>query len=82
MSLPYVVVGIPLTFCFLSRVGRDLARGFLSVYRQVFCEVLCCKRCQRRRRQRNYSLGGRGGGYYYHRSSDGASLVAVNTTGQ
>jgi len=80
LSLPYVVIGIPLTFCFLSRAGRDLARCFLTMYRQVCCDVLCCKRCLRRRRQRIYSQGGRRAGYY--RSPDGASYVATNSVGQ
>ena len=80
VSLPYAVVGIPLAFCFLSRVGRDLARGLLAVYGRVCCDLLCCKRCLRRRRRRIYSLGGRG--VRYQRSPDGASYVATNSIGQ
>ena len=80
VSLPYAVVGIPLTFCFLSRAGRDLARGLLSVYRRFCCDLLCCKRCQRNRRRRIYSLGGRRVGY--QRSLDGATYVAANSVGQ
>jgi len=79
VSLPYAVVGIPLTFCFLSRFGRDLARGFLSVYRRVCCDVLCCQRCLRRRRRRIYSSGGRGVG---HSRSPHVNYVENLTIGQ
>ena len=77
ISLPYAVVGIPLTFYFLSRAGRDLARFLETVYRRVCCDVVCCKICQRRRRRQIYSPGGAGRrGVIYHQSPDGASYVA------
>ena len=85
ISLPYAVVGIPLTFYFLSRAGRDLARFLETVYRRVCCDVVCCKLCQRRRRRQIYSPGGAGRrAVFYYQSPDGANYVVdvSTTTGQ
>jgi hypothetical protein len=54
LTIPYALIGIPLAFYFLSRIGRDLVVVFRSFYRRIFCDLFCCKLCQRRYRRKQY----------------------------
>jgi hypothetical protein len=56
LTIPYAAFGIPLTFYFLSRVGRDLAVILRTFYRRVCCDFICCKVCQRRQRRKLYEM--------------------------
>jgi len=73
ITIVYAVIGIPLTFLYLSNIGNFMADCFRLFYKRICCDVCCCQRCarrhknrklkhQRRRReiaaQRNESVGG------------------------
>jgi len=50
ITILYAVVGIPLTFLYLSNIGNVMADCFRLFYRRICCDVCCCQRCARRRR--------------------------------
>lgn len=50
LTMFYALVGIPLTFLYLSNIGNVLADYFRMFYRRILCDVCCCRRCERQRR--------------------------------
>jgi len=53
LTMVYALVGIPLTFLYLSTIGDFLAKCFRIFYRRVCCDVCCCRRCELARRRRH-----------------------------
>lgn len=51
VTIVYALVGIPLTFLYLSNIGNFLANCFRLFYRRICCDVCCCQRCARQRQQ-------------------------------
>ena len=47
----YALLGIPLTFLYLSSIGNFLANCFKLFYKRVCCDVLCCEKCERKRKR-------------------------------
>ena len=48
ITIPYAVVGIPLTMLTIAHLGGFMATVFRFLYRNVFCGI-CCTLCRRRR---------------------------------
>jgi len=51
LTIVYALVGIPLTFLYLSNIGNFLADCFRLFYKRVCCDVLCCEQCERERKK-------------------------------
>ena len=51
VTILYAIVGIPLTFLYLSNIGNFLADCFRWFYKRVICDVFCLQRCERRKRR-------------------------------
>jgi len=51
LTIVYALLGIPLTFLYLSNIGNFLADCFKLFYKRVCCDVLCCEKCERKRRR-------------------------------
>lgn len=47
VTIPYAVIGIPLTLLTIAHLGAFMATVFRFIYRNVFCGI-CCVLCQRR----------------------------------
>lgn len=48
MTIVYAIVGIPLTFLYLSNIGNFMADCFRLFYKRVCCDVCCCQQCARK----------------------------------
>jgi len=51
LTIVYALIGIPLTFLYLSNIGNFLADCFRLFYKRVCCDVLCCEKCERKRKR-------------------------------
>jgi hypothetical protein len=56
LTIVYALVGIPLTFLYLSNIGNFLADCFRLFYKRVCCDVLCCEKCDRKRKRLRLKL--------------------------
>jgi hypothetical protein len=52
----YALIGIPLTFLYLSNIGNFMANCFRIFYKRVCCDILCCEKCDRARRRERLKL--------------------------
>jgi hypothetical protein len=48
----YAIIGIPLTFLYLSNIGNFFASCFRILYKRFCCEILCCQKCERQKKMR------------------------------
>ena len=48
VTILYALVGIPLTFLYLSNIGNVMADCFRLFYKRICCDVCCCKQCARK----------------------------------
>ena len=48
ITIVYAVIGIPLTFLYLSNIGNFMADCFRLFYKRVCCDVCCCQQCARK----------------------------------
>jgi len=51
LTIVYALIGIPLTFLYLSNIGNFLADCFRLFYKRICCDVLCCEKCERKRKR-------------------------------
>jgi hypothetical protein len=51
VTIIYAIVGIPLTFLYLSNIGNFLADCFRWFYKRVICDLCCLQRCERQKRR-------------------------------
>ena len=56
VTIIYALIGIPLTFLYLSNIGNFLADCFRIFYKRVCCDVFCCKKCERQRKRERLKL--------------------------
>ncbi|ESN93612.1 hypothetical protein HELRODRAFT_121515, partial [Helobdella robusta] len=56
VTILYALVGIPLTFLYLSNIGNFLADCFRIFYKNICCDVFCCKKCERQRKKERLIL--------------------------
>ena len=47
VTILYALIGIPLTFLYLSNIGNFLADCFRLFYKKICCDVCCCQKCER-----------------------------------
>jgi len=50
LTIVYAIIGIPLTFLYLSNIGNFLANLFRLFYKKICCDVCCCKTCDRKKK--------------------------------
>jgi len=55
LTMFYALIGIPLTFLYLSNIGNFMADCFRLFYCRILCDVCCCRRCERQRRLQRVS---------------------------
>jgi len=48
ITILYALVGIPLTFLYLSNIGNFMADCFRLFYKRICCDVCCCQQCARK----------------------------------
>jgi len=51
ITILYALVGIPLTFLYLSNIGNFMADCFRLFYKRICCDVCCCQQCARRHKK-------------------------------
>ena len=51
VTILYALVGIPLTFLYLSTIGNFLAHCFRIFYKKICCDICCCLKCERMKRR-------------------------------
>lgn len=51
ITIVYALLGIPLTFLYLSNIGNFMANCFRMFYKRVCCDILCCQKCNRDRQR-------------------------------
>jgi len=51
ITILYALVGIPLTFLYLSNMGNFMAEGFRVFYKRICCDLCCCQKCERNKRR-------------------------------
>jgi len=51
ITIIYALLGIPLTFLYLSNIGNFMANTFRVFYKRVCCDILCCQKCDRDRQR-------------------------------
>ena len=51
ITIVYALLGIPLTFLYLSNIGNFLANCFRMFYKRVCCDIFCCQKCDRDRQR-------------------------------
>ena len=51
ITIIYALLGIPLTFLYLSNIGNFMANCFRMFYKRVCCDILCCQKCDRDRQR-------------------------------
>ena len=51
ITILYALVGIPLTFLYLSTIGNFMADCFRLFYKRICCDVCCCKQCARKHKK-------------------------------
>ncbi|KAI0226697.1 TWiK family of potassium channels protein 18, partial [Lamellibrachia satsuma] len=51
LTIIYALVGIPLTFLYLSNVGNFLADSFRLFYKHICCDICWCRRCERKKKR-------------------------------
>ena len=56
MTILYAIIGIPLTFLYLSNIGNFFASCFRLLYKNFCCDILCCQRCERQKKMRREQL--------------------------
>lgn len=53
LTILYAIIGIPLTFLYLSNMGNFLADCFRLFYKKICCDICCCRQCDKKKiRQR------------------------------
>lgn len=56
VTIVYAIVGIPLTFLYLSNIGNFFADCFRLIYKKICCDILCCKTCERKKKRERLRL--------------------------
>jgi hypothetical protein len=56
ITILYALVGIPLTFLYLSNIGNFLADCFRLFYKRICCDVCCCQKCERQQKRQKLKL--------------------------
>ena len=56
VTILYALVGIPLTFLYLSNIGNFLADSFRLFYKKICCDLCCCQKCERKRKRERLRL--------------------------
>ena len=51
LTIIYALIGIPLTFLYLSNVGNFLADSFRLFYKHICCDICWCRRCERKKKR-------------------------------
>jgi len=51
ITILYALVGIPLTFLYLSNIGNFMADCFRLFYKRICCDVCCCQQCARKHKK-------------------------------
>jgi len=51
ITMIYALLGIPLTFLYLSNIGNFMANTFRLFYKRVCCDIFCCQKCDRDRQK-------------------------------
>ena len=54
ITILYALVGIPLTFLYLSNIGNVLAEGFRLFYKRICCDLCCCQKCERKKKRERF----------------------------
>ena len=49
LTILYALVGIPLTFLYLSNIGNFLADCFRLFYKKICCDICCCQECDKKK---------------------------------
>jgi len=56
LTMIYALIGIPLTFLYLSNIGNFMANCFRMFYKRICCDILCCEKCERARRRERIKI--------------------------
>lgn len=56
VTIVYALIGIPLTFLYLSNIGNFLADCFRLFYKRVCCDICCCQKCERQKKRERLRL--------------------------
>ena len=56
VTILYALIGIPLTFLYLSNIGNFLANSFRLFYKKVCCDICCCQQCERKKKLQRLRL--------------------------
>ena len=56
VTIVYALVGIPLTFLYLSNIGNFLADCFKMFYKKICCDICCCQKCDRKKKRERLKL--------------------------
>ena len=56
VTIVYALVGIPLTFLYLSNIGNFLADCFRMFYKKICCDLCCCQKCERKKKRERMRL--------------------------
>ncbi|KAK2170338.1 hypothetical protein LSH36_3g15014 [Paralvinella palmiformis] len=56
VTILYALIGIPLTFLYLSNIGNFLANSFRLFYKKVCCDIFCCQQCERKKKMQRLRL--------------------------
>ena len=56
LTIVYALIGIPLTFLYLSNIGNFLADCFRLFYKRICCDIICCQKCERKRKRERLKL--------------------------
>lgn len=56
VTIVYALVGIPLTFLYLSNIGNFLADCFKMFYKKICCDLCCCQKCERKKKRERLRL--------------------------
>jgi len=51
ITILYALIGIPLTFLYLSNIGNFMADCFRLFYKRICCDVCCCQQCARKHKK-------------------------------
>jgi len=56
ITIVYAVIGIPLTFLYLSNIGNFMADCFRWFYKRICCDVCCCQQCARKHKKVDFFI--------------------------
>ena len=56
VTILYALVGIPLTFLYLSNIGNFLADCFRLFYKKICCDICCCQKCEREKKRERIKM--------------------------